>query len=629
MPNTTRSPHPRFDVRPLILLLTHGVHWRRRGLPPAVYAILLAGVIIANLLVGLLAPSSAHAASRGAGFGTWAPTSAYGWHGSMLVDGIHTYCITPGAPLPTGPSTDNGVSGTARGLTPQQLTGINLLVTKYGQTDDPVQAAAVGWAVKATANWSDTIRAFGHAGDTLDSAIHWTLSRVAPEHVTAVQQLAVSFYDEAKRAGEGGPPSGAVVFTTDAGDHTRGTVRVDSTASGATGTLTLTHATFADTGTATRERVAPGVEYAIIASPPAEGRPYTVSASGRFSGGYAAAVRHYTTPRGQDTAGPGGALAFDVAGTDAAPRVPPFAPTITTQVATRYAAGGSYVDHVAFDLAAGAWPRAEDGSYLPVAATAVVHRTDAEPSPGGAVPAEAELVGALELTTDPALGPTVPYPVTSTWQMTEPGFYTAVWTIRGIEQTEAVARHTGADYTWTESFGERSQVTMVPAITTVAQPSATAGETISDTIRVGDPVPAAGLRVESAVYRAVAGVSPGETCVDENLVWRSDPVPVTAPGDYVVTSPPIDDPGTYYWQERAADAEGSVVHIGVCGIENETTTIAAASSAAALPRPALAATGAGFDALRPSAAIAVCLLTAGATLLAVRSSRFGPRAKIR
>lgn len=601
--------------------------WRPRVLPPAAYAILVAAVIVANLLLSVLAPTSAHAASRGSGFGTWAPTSAYGWHGSMLVDGVHTYCITPGAPLPTGQSSDHGISGDARGLTPQQLTGINLLVTKYGQTGDPVQAAAVGWAVKATANWNDTIRAFGHRGDTLAGAIHWTLSHVAPEHVAAVQRLAVAYYDEAKSAGAAGAPSGSLVFTTDLTDHRRGTVRIDSAVAGATGTVTLMHAVFADTGSASREQVVPGVEYAILTAPPTDGRPYTVSGSGRFAAGYAAAVRHYTTPGGQDTAGPGGAISFDVAGADAAPRVPPFAPVITTQVATRYSAGGAYADHVAVGVAAGEWPRDADGSYLAVAADAVVYRTDVEPTPGEPVPADAEIAGTLELTTDPAIGPGT-YQVASTWGMDEPGFYTAVWTIQGNDQTAEVAVHTGAGYAWTEAFGERSQVTMVPAISTVAQPSAATGDTISDTIRVSGPVPADGLRVESALYRAVEGVAPADSCVDEQLVWRSDPVPVSARGDYVVTSPPIDAPGTYFWQERAVDAAGAVVHTGVCGIENETSRVATPAAASHTEGPALAATGTSLDAMRPAAALAVCLLTAGATVLAMRSTRFGAAAKI-
>jgi hypothetical protein len=108
------------------------------------FAAVFTALLVACGSVVFTAPA-AHAASPGAGFGAWAPISAYGWHGSMIVDGVHTYCILPGVALPTGPTVDNGVSGTAAGLSPEQLTGINLLVTAYGQTDDPVQAAAVGW----------------------------------------------------------------------------------------------------------------------------------------------------------------------------------------------------------------------------------------------------------------------------------------------------------------------------------------------------------------------------------------------------------------------------------------------------------------------------------------------------
>ena len=78
-------------------------------------AALLAAVIVTCAGAVVAAPG-AHAASQGSGFGTWAPISTYGWHGSMLVDGVHTYCILPGAPAATGQSADEGVSPTAAGL---------------------------------------------------------------------------------------------------------------------------------------------------------------------------------------------------------------------------------------------------------------------------------------------------------------------------------------------------------------------------------------------------------------------------------------------------------------------------------------------------------------------------------
>ncbi|MBW9111311.1 hypothetical protein [Microbacterium ureisolvens] len=481
---------------------------RRRVMRPTAHLLLVA-VFVIIVAMNLSSPSRADAADRGTGFGTWAPISAYGWHGSMLVNGVHTYCITPGAPAPTGQTVDHGISGSAAGLSAQQLAGINLLVTTYGQTDDPVQAAAVAWAVKAIANREETLHAFGYPGDSLAGAIHWTMSALSPQHDRAVQERAVAYYDEANRAASGpATAEGSLVFTTDAADHRSGTVRVDAT-SAATGTITLTNAVFADSGAPTLENAAAGSTYAIRTEPPAAGRPYTVSGTGRFDAGLASAVRHFTTPGGQETAGPAGRVQFDVAGADAAPRIPPFSPAISTQVAAQEAPGGPYVDQVTFIAADGSWPRADDGSYLPVTASAVVYRTDAEPVPGAAVPGDDAIVGTLRLTTDPATGPTAPYTVTSTWEMTSPGYYTAVWSVRGADQLPSVAVHTGAGFAWTERFGEPSQVVVIapppPAPTPTPTPAAEA-----PTARA-EPHPAelAATGTDAATLRAPAAIAIG------------------------------------------------------------------------------------------------------------------------
>ncbi|HWM15324.1 MAG TPA: hypothetical protein VNP97_01930 [Microbacterium sp.] len=580
----------------------------------------------------------AHAASHGVGFGTWAPVSPYGWHGSMVIDGVHTYCILPGAPAPTGTSIDHGTSASAAGLSPQQLTGINLLVTKYGQTNDPVQAAAVGWAVKAIANWDETLHHFGYRGDSLAGAIHWTFSALAPEHNQSVQERAVAYYDEARGVAAGmSSASGTMVFTTDAADHRLGTVRVEATTAAASGVLTLVNATFAATGTTALTGAVPGIDYPIVTDPPAPGRAYTVSGTGHFSLGPVAAVRHYTTPGGQDTAGPPGEIGFDVAGADAAPRVPLFHPTISTQVASKYAAGGPFVDEVVFGGSTEHWPRSEDGAYLPVAATAEVYRTDVEPTlvdataaPEAAVPPDAVHVGSLALTTDPEAGPTIAYNVISSWTLDEPGFYTAVWTVRQDSQSTEVARHLRTGYAWVEAFGEKSQVVMVPTVSSLAVPTVIVGDAMSDTILVGAPLPADGLVVSSAVYRAREGVAPQDVCVEENLVWASEPHLVTAPGELSVTSPIATEPGTYFWQERAVDAAGELVHLGACGVAHETTRVVASIPDVPTPQPpALAATGLPADSARGIAGFAVVLLTVGATLSAfIRRRRFVARAPI-
>jgi hypothetical protein len=472
---------------------------RLRALPVPAIA-LLAVFVLLFLAIDIGWPTRADAAERGAGFGTWAPISAYGWHGSMLVGGVHTYCITPGAPAPTGATSDHGISGSAAGLSPPQLTGINLLVSTYGQTDDPVQAAAVAWAVKAIANREETLHAFGYRGDSLAGAIHWTFSALAPRYDLAVQERAVAYYDEAVRVAAGAATaSGSLVFSTDAADHRAGTVRVDATAA-ARGTVTLVNAVFADTGSSTLEGVLAGTTYAMRTEPPAEGRPYAVSGTGRFSAGIAAAVRHFTTPGGQQTAGPAGVVEFDVAGADAAPRVPPFAPAITTRVPAREVQGGSYVDAVTFEAAAGSWPRDEGGAYLPVTATAVVYRTDAEPVPGEPVPGEATIAGTLEITTDPTTGPEAEYTATSDWEMTVPGYYTAVWSVRAEDQLAGVVAHTGADFAWVERFGEPSQVTLMRA--PVAEPTPTPQPPVTPST----PLPAPAAAAPAAAALAETGL---------------------------------------------------------------------------------------------------------------------------
>lgn len=619
-------------------------------------------LLIALALSFIPAPP-ADAATRGTGFGTWAPISAYGWHGSMIVDGVHTYCITPGAPAPTGQSIDHGVSGSVAGLSPQQLTAINMLVTEYGQTDDPVQAAAVGWAVKAIANRQETLHAFGYRGDSLAGAINWTFSALAPEHNRAVQQLAETYYEEATKLPAGvESASGSLVFTTDPEDHRGGSVSVDATTAAATGSLALTNAVFADTGTNTRSDATPGIAYAIRTQPPGEGASYAVRGTGRFSTGHAAAVRHYTTPGGQDTAGPAGPVSFDVTGADT--RVPPFAPAITTEVASRYAAGGTFLDTVSFGSSTGEWPRDADGVPLSLTARAAVYRTNAEPVAGSPLPADAVLVGGLSLTTDAAAGS---HRVASEWTMDGPGFYTAVWTIRRDEQAGAMQERLIADYTWVERFGEPGQIMMVPDISTRATSAVPAGEPFSDAIIVGAPLPATGLRVASSVYRGADGVAPADACVPDRLVWMSDWVAVSEPGEYVVTAPPVAEAGTYYWQEQAVDAAGELVHRGACGVANETTTVnpppaaetppaeapptetppraappdeaplAAAPPAEAepatgvtagesAPATSLAATGQPEQALRSAMGVAIALITVGGTLLAGTRARLGHRA---
>ena len=535
-------------------------------------ALVVLGILLAIASAGIVITSwsvatPSQAASAGAGFGTWAPTSTYGWHGSMRVGDVHTYCIRPGLAAPTGQTTDRGVRSDAGGLSPKQLTGINHLVTAYGQTSDPVQAASVGWAVKAIADWDETLHAFGYPGDTLAGAINWTFSALAPEHNERVQQLATSYYAEATAlpVAEGGS-EGRLVFTTDDEDPRHGTVTAEVASATGLGTIELTGAKFAGGGTS-RSDVRAGESYEIRVTPAAGAPEVTVRGAGVFPTVPRAAVRYFTTPGGQDTAGPAGPAETTVEGEDEQPRVFTFTPTITTQVVERYVTDGVFADEVTVG-GGGSWPRADDGPYAVVRAVADVYRDDVEPAPGDPIPGEP--VATMVLETDPALGPTSPYRVEASEALTAPGFYTAVWRIPAADQSAAVRDRLPDDYTWEEEYGVRAQTIMVPSVSSRAESDLTVGGTMSDEVIVAGPVPRDGLVLSTAVYRAVDGIAPEDTCTAENLVWASEKTRVSEPGAATFTAPSVPGFGTYYWQESAEDADGVRVHVGGCGVPEET-----------------------------------------------------------
>jgi len=437
-----RSSHRRSAVHRALLVLV------------AMLASLVCGIAV---LVATAPPASA--AERGAGFGTWAPLSSDGWHGSMIVGGVHTYCILPGLPAPTGESVDHGVRPDARGLSAAQLTGINMLVTRYGQSGDAMQAAAVGWAVKAIADRSTTLHAWGYPGDSLAGAVHWTFDRHFPAAAAAVAQLAEQYYAEAQAVTVPGS-DGTITLSTDPTDARFGAVRLDGGA-GTTAEITLTGAVFADTGAASLSPAPLGVDIPIVAAPPAgDGAPFIVAASARFTAEFAPAVRYVTTAGQQDTAGPGGSVEYVVETQDDTPRPVVFSPGIRTQVAQAEVAGGRYIDDVSVDPVEGVWPLTADGNLVPLVATAIVYRTEAAPAESAEIPADAVPVGELSLTTDPATGGGT-YRVESAWELPGPGWYTAVWTIVAADQAPEVARHLPRDYVWAEKFGTPSQITRV------------------------------------------------------------------------------------------------------------------------------------------------------------------------
>ncbi len=326
--------------------------------PPSTLRRFATALALAGVLVGVAVVPAAYAADRGTGFGTWAPLSRTGWHGSMRVGDVHTYCIHPGLPVATGTTTDHGDTGDVNGLSPQQLVSINYLVSTYGQTDDPIQAASVGWAVKAIADRETTLHSWGYGGNDLAEAIDYIMRRASPENSGAVQERTLQLLAEAEnirvpRVG------GALTLSTDEDEPTRGTVTVDVDAT-AVGTLRLENAVFADTGSSERGGVQGRVTYPILAPPTASdgGRPYVARAAGTFTV-RSAAIRYYSTPGQQESAGPAGSTTFTLTAQDASPRPVRFSPLIATSATIDSQA--RYVDEVTVSAGDGVWPRHSDG----------------------------------------------------------------------------------------------------------------------------------------------------------------------------------------------------------------------------------------------------------------------------
>jgi len=445
---------------------------RRRGV--------VALLALLTCALGLSVPA-AHAADRGVGFGTWAPLSSTGWHGSMRVGSVETYCIHPGLPTPTGTTSDRGVSHDANGLSPQQLVSINHLVSTYGQTDDPVQAASVGWAVKAIADRETTLHSWGYTGDSLPEAIHWILRRVTPENSAAIQQRTEQYLAEAlavpvPRVG------GALTLTTDSQDPTRGTVVADVDPT-ATGSLRLAHAVFADTGRAERTDVRGGVVYPIIsAHPDGDTRPYSVAALGTFSVA-TAAVHHFTTTGQQETAGPAEPTTFELSAQDATPRPVLFTPRLTTEA---HIDADTFVDEVDIFAHDSDWARTVDGTFVTITATADVYRTGAYPAEAPDVPAGLTPVTQLHLVTDPSRGPGI-YTVQGAEPLPGPGVYTAVWHIAQSEQSAESAPHLPNGYRWQEKFAEPTQTEQI--VPPAPSPSPTSTPAPTPVIPVDDAPP--------------------------------------------------------------------------------------------------------------------------------------------
>ncbi|CEI28266.1 Putative uncharacterized protein [Propionibacterium freudenreichii] len=132
--------------------------------------------------------------------------------------------------------------------------------------------------------------------------------------------------------------------------------------------------------------------------------------------------------------------------------------------------------------------------------------------------------------------------------------------------------------------GETTVITEQPetlTVTTMALAEVALGQPAHDTAKVTGTVPD-GTTLTFKAYRQEDDTA---TCTPGELVFASDPIEVTGPGEYESSEVVFDRAGTYYWIETVYDADGTMIHQGLCGAPDETTTVTSVPPAPSEPTP--------------------------------------------
>lgn len=424
----------------------------------------LAGCFV---LVG--SPSPAHAATKNAGIPGLTPYGGY--LGNYLApDGSRVYCIDSPLEWPSGetsgPSTvDSLVTTWGAELPASALRKLNYVLLGYGQTDDPVQAAAVAAFVNAyTSGWARDLGA-GYAAGA------WYLNGNAT--VTGVYD---AIWADAEAHGD---PGGSAVLHLDMTTPTEGSLTVTAWPSGATGTVVVAGAVRADTGES-EFAAGDGFVVPLRGLPADDAREYAVSVEGRFSVATpaAASLLLYTTAGQQRTIRGGGPGSLEFAASARTSSIPlDFSPVITTEVETRSVeVGDPLVDQLRVALAEGSrpWRTGADGTPVDVLAEGVLYGPFADPpAEAPSVPADVPIAGREAVTLS---GPGE-YSTSGSAVAAEPGYYTWVWTVDAARQDAVGAAALPPGYLFVSPFGlpEETHWVSAPAPRLAATGTTTGG----------------------------------------------------------------------------------------------------------------------------------------------------------
>jgi hypothetical protein len=231
-------------------------------------SVIALGVFVALLTALLVVPLSAAAAAIGPGYQQpGKPLNHLG--GYLTAEGRVAYCIDAGQPSAVGrDTTDAGVVDSVNSLAPAEMLRLNTILSRHGDTSDANTAAAVAMVV-----WSIA----GNAAYQAEGGDAHALVRAPDESRVAIQTLADRFRAEAA-AVTPETVTAVLSISIDDGDDYTGTVAFDASP-GVSGTVLLTNAVFADTGTDTRASVSAGARLPVVAVPPHGPTGYRVLAS--------------------------------------------------------------------------------------------------------------------------------------------------------------------------------------------------------------------------------------------------------------------------------------------------------------------------------------------------------------
>lgn len=405
--------------------------------------LIVVGLLAALFAAGAVIPS-ASAATTGAGIPGITPFGGY--LGNYLApDGTRVYCIDSGRDWPSG-ATGSGTVVTSLTteagveLPAQVVRKLSYVLSKYGQTANPVQAAAVNAVIYAYT--SD--RAASH-GAGIEVGRYFI-----GDHAEVLARFTAIWNDMAAYSGEVAPVASVEITMS---GPVEGVVAVTSTHPGAVGVLELEGAVDAATGLASIP-ITGQQTVAILGLPPADAPQYSIGARAEFTTTtrLSGAVTVYSTGSQQRTIRDAGqrSRAFEAEAV-LGPIALPFAPILTSKVADAVVdVGDSIIDTLVAGIATGpAWPQ-RDGVPIPVVAHGTLYGPfDARPDLADEPGADAPIAGTETLT---LTGPGE-YRSSGSVIATLPGHYTWVWRIDAAAQPVEVQATLPTGYRFADRFG--------------------------------------------------------------------------------------------------------------------------------------------------------------------------------